>query len=496
MSLNSFGNKLRTGPLGAILFVIVVLCVGVLAFTGLGAYVNNRNKDVAPPKVASDILATVDKTPISVAQFQNALDRVKQQYAAYGQPPSVLSSAQVRYGAFSQLESPIFMAALAKQHKLTVTSADIDKEHNKQLDGLKKELGLPTSSSESDVESALAANQHTVADFINDDDINTELLAKKYQDYLIQSNQATENTVQAYYSEVHTRHILISTQKHPPAQALALATDLISRINKGATFASLVKPYSDDPGTVNKGGDDGFISQATQYVPEFKNAALALKAGQVTQTPVYSPQYGYFIIQAVAVKSNLPKDYQKNHQGYVSQVTQQLAQQQGETEMAAAKAKATVNVLDSRLKGDVTLAESQTGGVSPEAALADYDKALKNGDESDKAEIYATEALIYQELNQSDKEKAALQSALADVEDPQLNLMLGDIYKRTGDSANALTQYNLADQNSFDDPSIHLQLQQDYKALKKTVLAAKEADWMKQYTARQKQANAGGPPTP
>jgi parvulin-like peptidyl-prolyl isomerase len=488
MSLNSFGNKLRTGPVGAIFFGIVVLCVGVLAFTGLGQYNSNRHSDDNSQKTPSDILAYVDKTPVTISQFQGALTAVKNQYAAYA-PPSILSAAQMRSAAFNQVENPILMAALAKEHNLTLSADDISAERNKELKHIKSELGLSDSASESDVESALATQRHSLSEFINEDVIKTDLSADKYRNYLLQSNQASEATVLKYYTQVHTRHILIDDKKRPSAQAFALTKDLIDRLNKGASFVSLVKQYSDDTASIKTGGDDKFIDQTTQYVPEFKNAALALKPGQITQTPV-SSQFGYFIIQALAVRSNLPKDYKAKHQQYVTQVTQALAEQQGSTEMAAEKAKLSVNVIDNRLKGDLAYA-NPTGPASLQTALNDYNTALKGADDSDAGEIYATQAEIYQQLGQSDKAMTAFQNALTKVEDPTLRMMLGDIYKQKGDAQDALIQYQKALDNAFDDPGIHMRLAQDYKTLKKPQLAAAQSAWITQYLAHQKQASAG-----
>ena len=88
----------------------------------------------------------------------------------------------------------------------------------------------------------------------------------------------------------------------------------------GADFAALAKQYSDDPGTKAKGGDDGFIDENTQYIPEFKKAAFSLKPGEVTPDLVVSPQYGYFIIKLDAVKTALPADFEKNKAKYLAQI--------------------------------------------------------------------------------------------------------------------------------------------------------------------------------
>ena len=500
MSLNSFGNKLRSGPLGAVFFVVVVLCVGVLAFTGIGSSLNSRQAPAVHTQQPSDDVATINGIPISVAKFQNALENYKQEYEAYGPVPSIANAGQLRVQAFKMLEVPLLEAQIAQQHGITVTSDELATERAKELDPYKTQLGLPASASESDINTALQQYGKTVDDLVDVNDVRTDLLAKKYHDYLTESNQASDATVRNYYQQEHVRHIEVSNKRLPDAEARALALNLIGRIQKGADFATLVTQYSDDTSSKAKGGDDGWIDQSTPFPPEFKVAALLLKPGQVTATPVLIAQFGYFIIQSEGSRSNLPKDFQKNHQQYVQQVTTALSQLQQQNEIEAARTKANVVAVDSRLKADLALSNLQPGDPTQNTVLAgvlsDYSKALTSADDSEKAEIYASEAQVYQLLGQTDQEVSAIKLALNNVEDSQLQVQLGDIYKQKGDAADALTQYQAASDHSYDNPDIHMQLKQDYTQLKQPALVAKETSWITNYEARQKQANAQLTPSP
>ena len=86
--------------------------------------------------------------------------------------------------------------------------------------------------------------------------------------------------------EVHARHILVETEDQ--------AKKIIDQLNKGADFATLAKANSKDPAAQN-GGDLGFFKKA-DMVPEFADAAFALKPGQFTQTPVKT-QFGWHVIK-------------------------------------------------------------------------------------------------------------------------------------------------------------------------------------------------------
>ena len=72
--------------------------------------------------------------------------------------------------------------------------------------------------------------------------------------------------------EVHARHILVPDE--------ATAKQVIAELNKGGDFAALSKQYSKDPGAAQQGGDLGWFKK-DEMVPEFADAAFALKPGQV-----------------------------------------------------------------------------------------------------------------------------------------------------------------------------------------------------------------------
>jgi len=102
--------------------------------------------------------------------------------------------------------------------------------------------------------------------------------------------------------EVRVSHILISTldplTQHPlPSDQKKakeqLAKDLKTRAEKGEDFAKLVKQYSEDPGSKDKGGEYKF--PRNQMVPEFEAAAFGLKTNQISE--IVETQYGYHIIK-------------------------------------------------------------------------------------------------------------------------------------------------------------------------------------------------------
>ncbi|MBF8280662.1 MAG: PpiC-type peptidyl-prolyl cis-trans isomerase [Candidatus Magasanikbacteria bacterium] len=83
--------------------------------------------------------------------------------------------------------------------------------------------------------------------------------------------------------------------------ALAKAEEVLKEVKEGKTsFEELAKKYSQDPGSAAKGGDLGFFSEG-MMVPEFENAAFALKKGEVSG--IVESQFGYHIIRVDEVKT-------------------------------------------------------------------------------------------------------------------------------------------------------------------------------------------------
>jgi len=118
----------------------------------------------------------------------------------------------------------------------------------------------------------------------------------------------------------HVRHLLILTTNpgsptapgpggpHTDPEALALIAKAQAELKAGKSFEEVANEFTEDPSGKGKGGDLGIMDASTQFVPEFKAAALALKAGEVTPQPVKT-QFGYHLIQCVSTSAApLPSD--------------------------------------------------------------------------------------------------------------------------------------------------------------------------------------------
>ena len=124
----------------------------------------------------------------------------------------------------------------------------------------------------------------------------------------------SDQDAQAYYDnnlkeyeqlpQVHAAHILVRV---PPVggseaenQAKAKIEDVLKRARAGEDFAKLAKEASEDTANAQTGGDLGFVKRG-DLVPQFEQAAFALKKGELAPAPVRTP-FGYHAIKVLDVK--------------------------------------------------------------------------------------------------------------------------------------------------------------------------------------------------
>lgn len=106
----------------------------------------------------------------------------------------------------------------------------------------------------------------------------------------------TENALRRRYAdsvtdfkpkeEISARHILVKTEE--------AARAVIKELESGADFAELARVTSTGP-SKTKGGDLGYFTR-DRMVPEFADAAFALKKGAFTGEPVQT-QFGWHVIK-------------------------------------------------------------------------------------------------------------------------------------------------------------------------------------------------------
>jgi peptidyl-prolyl cis-trans isomerase C/foldase protein PrsA len=188
---------------------------------------------------------------------------------------------------------------------------------------------------------------------ITEKDLRTEIettqLYQKLEDKVAGNTKVSDADVQKYYNEnkdefqepggIQIYHILVDSEQK--------AGEVMGKIKQGGDFTALAKEYSTDPGSKDKGGDIGLVNETTNLVPEFKQAALALKAGQLSPQAVKS-QFGYHIIKAGEKKAPIPLPFEQ----IKAQLQQQLEKDQKDKafNIYLEKLKNDANIKDLRQK--------------------------------------------------------------------------------------------------------------------------------------------------
>ncbi len=101
----------------------------------------------------------------------------------------------------------------------------------------------------------------------------------------------------AMVAEVHARHILMRANPlRDDAQTEAALREIRQQIRDGADFSTLAKKNSEDPGSVNQGGDLGWQPAGT-FDPAFQQALDSLKPGELS--PVFRSSFGWHIAEVI-----------------------------------------------------------------------------------------------------------------------------------------------------------------------------------------------------
>jgi foldase protein PrsA len=138
------------------------------------------------------------------------------------------------------------------------------------------------------------------------------MIASKYSTEQIENVEVTDDEVLSYYNDnidtyytVTVRHILLlNTDSEGNAldddallEKLALANDLLERINNGEDMDALVTEYSEDSyASDNNGYYD--VKADSGYVTEFQDWVMSSEAGD---TAVIESDYGYHVIKTYSI---------------------------------------------------------------------------------------------------------------------------------------------------------------------------------------------------
>lgn len=126
--------------------------------------------------------------------------------------------------------------------------------------------------------------------------------------------------------EIQARHILVATEDEAKKAA--------EKVAGGADFAVVAKELSKDAGSKEDGGMLGYFGKG-QMVPEFEQAAFALKVGEVSK-PVKS-QFGWHLIKLEDRRKKEPPKFEQVKGQLMGALVKQAAEEKLSTLRGAAK---------------------------------------------------------------------------------------------------------------------------------------------------------------
>src|SRR5690606_29976946 len=157
---------------------------------------------------------------------------------------------------------------------------------------------------EAEVEEYYHENQ---ADFLTPEQVVLETLTLSRSDFFDDAEVDEAALESLYQREVgnlteqrRASHILFEVEGDDEAAALEQAAAAKARIDAGEDFATVAKELSADPGTLNNGGDLGYVEHGS-FDPAFDDALFALEETQVSE-PVRS-RCGVHLIKLTDLQS-------------------------------------------------------------------------------------------------------------------------------------------------------------------------------------------------
>lgn len=334
------GKDARKGPPLVLAAIITTAIVGSAAIGGTFLWAKQ-----------TAYAAKVNGEVISTTEYDSIVERAKKQYA--GQIGMDFNSAQGRQmlealkkNIMNSLVDMTVMKQKAKEMNLSVTPEEYDARY-------KEFLRSRYNGTESALDEDLKKNRITKAEF--EKQFRDQILLQKLYQKIVSDIKISDADLKGFYDknkekfqvpeQIAAKHILIKADKSKPAdvaKAKAKAEDLIRQLKAGANFEDLAKKNSEDDGSKPSGGDLGNFSKG-RMVPEFEQAAWALKPGEFSQTPVQT-NFGFHIIKRGPTTPGQTRKFEDVKEMIKGQLKQEKERTTFENWLKEAKANAKIDI--------------------------------------------------------------------------------------------------------------------------------------------------------
>lgn len=251
------------------------------------------------PATLPDVVARINGDACNRGELERALRNIEQRA---GRPVPPERRDEVVRGVLDELLTFKLVQVEGKARGIVVTDQEIDS----RIAEIRKQVPNDAAFQE-----ALKQRQMTVADLRNE--TRTEILVNKTMEAEIAPKVVVSPAdLEAYYKanpdqfkqpeQLRASHILFAVDSGATPDFKKTTRDqaeaVLKRARAGEDFAALAKQYSKD-GSAQQGGDLNFFGRG-QMVPQFDQAAFALKDGEISD--IVETQFGFHIIKATERK--------------------------------------------------------------------------------------------------------------------------------------------------------------------------------------------------
>lgn len=410
-----------------VLIVLVIMFGGSLLYIGGPGFFGSG----AEPEVFAQTVAEVNGQPITAAELQSVYRNNLAFYRQFFGQLQPTQTEEILYQSLDALIRNRLVMDAARKENVAVAQEDIDEEFNRI------KSGFPSDQVFRDELRRAGLTERALRDMIRE-----HLMAENFEEGIRSQAQVSEEEVRASYEGVRARHILVSPRVDEEVDAEGAwerareeAERLRSQLAWGADFAELAAEHSDDAGSASQGGDVGFITQDSPFVEEFKEAALRLDVGQVSE-PVRT-QFGWHIIEVTERRSADDDGFAEAREEIENRLREARGEDRFRQWLEEYRAGADVVIFDPRLRAYEKAAEGDLEG-----ALADYRLALDE-DPFDPY-LHVSVAGVLERMGRVDDALAELETAVEKgMNDPELQMVLGLAYRnagRTDDAARVIIE--------------------------------------------------------
>ena len=187
-------------------------------------------------------------------------------------------------------------------------------------------------------------------------DLGRTIAVQRVTEKIRQSATSTDEEMRAFYQEnldqmkrppqVRVRHVLVGIPRQAtPEQkqaARAEAEQVLKEVRAGGDFAALAAQHSDDPGSKGQGGLLPWMARG-ESVPQFDQAAFALKPGEVSE--VVETAFGYHILRLEEQRAEATVPYEEAKEQIESVLNRRKSRDLVRQRVEALRKEAKVEVL-------------------------------------------------------------------------------------------------------------------------------------------------------